>query len=91
MVKNAVDRYYVSKAPSKEGFYEVHKQGCHLLPHEKGRVFLGILDTSNKAVVAGRNLFKTVCPCSCCLDNAVFADDGRRFGSRFPNEKFMHL
>ena len=23
-----MDRYYVSKTPSKEGFHEIHKQGC---------------------------------------------------------------
>lgn len=64
-------RYYASRTLSKEGFYEVHRQGCDSLPEEECRVFLGIWTASNYAVDVAQNLFKRVCPCSCCLATAV--------------------
>ena len=66
-----MERYYVSKSPSPEGFREIHKQGCGLIPQEGERIFLGMCRTSNEDVAIAQNLFSRVCPCSCCLENAV--------------------
>lgn len=66
-----VERFYVSKTPSLEGFYEVHAQECDSLPPEGDRLFLGMNATSNKAVSVAHNLFKKVIPCECCLKFSV--------------------
>ncbi len=64
-------RFYVSKVPSKDGLHEIHVQGCEWMPVEGGRLFLGMCSTSNQAAAIAQNLFRKVCPCSCCLDSAV--------------------
>ena len=74
-----MDRYYISKEPSPEGFHEIHKHGCGLMPPEGARVFLGLSRTSNQAAAVAQNLFRRVCPCSCCLESAVVSVDGNDF------------
>lgn len=31
-----VERYHISKEPSPEGFHEIHKHGCGLVPPPEG-------------------------------------------------------
>lgn len=66
-----MERYYVTKEHSHPGMREVHRQGCQHMPPEGERVFLGICRTSNEAAAIAQNLFGRVCPCSCCLVNAL--------------------
>lgn len=67
----SVERFYVSKILSVEGFYEIHTEVCDLIPSEGDRLFLGMSRTSDQAVAVAQNLLKKVCPCECCLKSAV--------------------
>lgn len=88
-VIHPVERYYVSKKTTESGLHEVHKQGCRLVPPEEGRLFLGILSTSNQAVMIAKNLFRAVCPCSCCLDSAMLTADGSAFRDCYLGSKVL--
>ena len=66
-----MERYYVTKEQTSSGTREVHRQGCRHVPTEGERVFLGICNSSNEAVVRAQNLFRGAFPCECCLDQAI--------------------
>ncbi len=72
-----MERFYVSKLPSADGFLVIHVQTCNIVPQEGDRVFLGMSRTSSHAVDVAQNLFKKVRLCECCsLTNVDAIVDG---------------
>ena len=47
-------KYYVHKKQDDKGDHEVHKPGCHKMPREENREYLGMFDRCQEAVQEAR-------------------------------------
>jgi hypothetical protein len=61
-----VARYYVNKNAQTNGDHEVHVTGCHWMPEEHNRIYLGNFNTCHAAIMEARRHYSQVNGCYFC-------------------------
>lgn len=59
-------KYYVHTKKDANGDYEVHKEGCHKMPKEENRKFLGEFSNCEDAVKEAEKEYDPVNGCIHC-------------------------
>lgn len=61
------EKYFISISPRISGCHTIHKQTCPFLPDPGKRIPLGVFQSSQEAVLEGREFFKIAEKCPFCL------------------------
>lgn len=77
-----IAKYYLSIRPQTNEHHAVHREGCPFLPDNEKRIYLGIFNSGQDAVMEGKRHFIKTSSCNFCLKDHKVSDEQPKLHKR---------